>query len=79
MGADIKGPYLLIPHSMSGLEAIYWAQNFPNEVSGIVSIDMAVPYSYDGFDFGKLKADAEMGRNIFKTWTLENTRDISAQ
>ena len=26
--ADINGPYILIPHSMSGLEAIYWAQNF---------------------------------------------------
>jgi len=21
-----KGPYVLLPHSMSGLEAIYWAQ-----------------------------------------------------
>jgi len=47
----IQGPYILIPHSMSGLEAIYWAQNYPDEVRGIVGIDMAVPYSYDDFDF----------------------------
>ena len=25
--ADIQGPYILCPHSYSGLEAIYWAQN----------------------------------------------------
>lgn len=49
--AGIPGPYILIPHSMSGLEAIYWAQNYPEDVKGIVGIDMAVPYSYDDFDF----------------------------
>ncbi|MFO7956668.1 MAG: alpha/beta hydrolase, partial [Candidatus Brocadiia bacterium] len=27
-----KGPYVLVPHSMSGLEAIYWAQRYHNEV-----------------------------------------------
>ncbi|HCY06670.1 MAG TPA: alpha/beta hydrolase [Erysipelotrichaceae bacterium] len=51
--ADINGPYILIPHSMSGLEAIYWAQKFPEEISGIIGIDMAVPSSYDDFDFEK--------------------------
>ncbi|NLP22105.1 MAG: alpha/beta hydrolase [Erysipelotrichaceae bacterium] len=51
--ADINGPYILIPHSMSGLEAIYWAQKYPEEISGIIGIDMAVPSSYDDFDFEK--------------------------
>lgn len=46
-GANIKGPYVLFPHSMSGLEAIYWAQNYPDEISGIIGIDMAVPDAYD--------------------------------
>lgn len=45
-GAGINGPYVLLPHSMSGLEAIYWAQNYPDEVSGIIGIDMAVPDAY---------------------------------
>lgn len=46
-GANIEGSYVLLPHSMSGLEAIYWAQNYPDEVSGIIGIDMAVPEAYD--------------------------------
>lgn len=45
-GAGIKSPYVLLPHSMSGLEAIYWAQTHPDEVSGIIGIDMAVPDAY---------------------------------
>ena len=40
------GPYILAPHSMSGLEAIRWKQNFPHEVSAIIGIDMATPLSF---------------------------------
>jgi len=49
--AGEKGPYVLLPHSMSGIEAIYWAQKYPEEVKGIIGLDMAVPESYDYFDF----------------------------
>lgn len=45
--AGIKGPNVLCPHSMSGLEALYWAQNYPEEVEAIVGLDMAVPGYYD--------------------------------
>ena len=40
------GPYILAPHSMSGLEAIRWKQTYPDEVSAIVGIDMATPLSF---------------------------------
>ena len=50
-GAGIEAPYVLLPHSMSGLEALNWAQNYPDEVSGIIGIDMAVPEAYDDRDF----------------------------
>lgn len=30
--AEISGPYILCPHSISGIEALYWAQTYPNEV-----------------------------------------------
>lgn len=40
------GPYILAPHSMSGLEAIRWKQKFPQEVSAIIGIDMATPLSF---------------------------------
>ena len=40
------GPYILAPHSMSGIEAIRWKQKFPDEVSAIVGMDMATPLSF---------------------------------
>lgn len=45
--AGIERPYVLCPHSMSGLEALYWAQKYPQEVEAIVGLDMAVPGYYD--------------------------------
>ena len=41
-----SGPFILAPHSMSGIEAIRWKQKFPNEVSAIIGIDMATPLSF---------------------------------
>ena len=40
------GPYILVPHSMSGIEAIRWKQKFPEEVAAIIGIDMATPLSF---------------------------------
>ena len=48
--AEISGPYILMPHSMSGIEALYWAQRYPDEVMAIVGLDMAVPEAYDDFN-----------------------------
>jgi pimeloyl-ACP methyl ester carboxylesterase len=45
--AGLQAPYLLVPHSMSGMEALYWAQQYPDEVSGIVFSDAAIPGAYD--------------------------------
>lgn len=44
---DENGPYVLMPHSMSALEAIYWAKHYPKEVKAIIGLDMAVPDSYN--------------------------------
>lgn len=44
--AGLPGPYVLCPHSMSGIEALYWAQQYPEEVEAIIGLDMAVPASY---------------------------------
>ncbi len=49
--AGISAPFILCPHSMSGLEAIMWAQNYPDEVDGIIGLDMVVPRNYDDFNF----------------------------
>ena len=37
--------YVLI--QSSGLEALYWAQKYPDEVSAIIGLDMAVPSYYE--------------------------------
>lgn len=47
--AGIHGPYVLCPHSMSGLEALYWAQQYPEEVEAIIGLDMAVPEAYEDY------------------------------
>lgn len=46
-----KGPYILVPHSMSGLEAIRWKQKYSEDVAAIIGLDMATPASY--FDIGE--------------------------
>lgn len=45
--AGESAPYILMPHSMSALESIYWAYTYPNEIAAIIGLDMAVPDSYD--------------------------------
>ncbi len=47
--AGVEGPYILCPHSMSGIEALYWAQQYPEEVSAIIGLDMAVPGAYEDY------------------------------
>lgn len=47
--ADIQGPYVLCPHSMSGIEALYWAGQYPEEVEAIIGLDMAVPAAYEDY------------------------------
>ncbi|MDF2871803.1 MAG: hypothetical protein K0R05_3378 [Anaerocolumna sp.] len=37
--ADVDGPYLLVIHSVSMLEAVEFAKEYPGEVAGIVSVD----------------------------------------
>ena len=46
-GAGISGPFILCPHSYSGLEALYWAQTYPDEVEAIIGLDMAFPETYN--------------------------------
>jgi pimeloyl-ACP methyl ester carboxylesterase len=42
-----EGPYVLLPHSMSGLEALYWAQKYPDEVKAIIGLDPLIPEAFD--------------------------------
>lgn len=39
----IEPPYILAPHSYSGFEAIWWANNYPDEVKAVFGLDMGFP------------------------------------
>ena len=41
--AGEEGPYVLFPHSMAGLEALHWANLYPEEVEAIIGLDPLVP------------------------------------
>jgi hypothetical protein len=60
--AEEKGPYALFPHSMSVLEAIAWAQQYPEEVMAIIGLDMAVLESYEYFNFSSINQMIYVGR-----------------
>lgn len=47
--AGEKPPYVLFPHSMSGIEALYWAQMYPNEIEAIIGLDPAIPQVYEEY------------------------------
>ena len=36
-------PYILFPHSLAGLEALYWANLYPEEIEAIIGLDPLVP------------------------------------
>lgn len=41
--AEIKGPYILMPHSISGIYSIYYANTYPEEVKAVIGIDCTLP------------------------------------
>lgn len=44
--AGVEAPYILCPHSMSGIEGILWAQKYPEEVEAVIGLDPALPDDY---------------------------------
>ena len=44
--AGENSPFILFPHSVSGLEALYWLSKYPEEISAIIGLDMGFPEFY---------------------------------
>lgn len=77
--AGLAAPYVLCPHSMSGLEALYWAQKYPDEVSAIIGLDMAVPEYYDNMDINiPLMRIASLAASIGATRFIPGVSDSDA-
>lgn len=48
--AKIEGPYILMPHSLSGIYSMYYANKYPEEVEAIIGIDPTLPKALDYFN-----------------------------
>lgn len=61
-----NGPYILLPHSMSGLEAIRWTQLYPEEITALIGIDMATPKTYFRWAGGEIDKRITMIKKMQK-------------
>lgn len=61
-----KSPYILMPHSMSGLEALRWKQMYSDDVSAIIGNDMATPLTYSVWTAEKVAKKVKLMKNTTK-------------
>ncbi|WP_277680061.1 alpha/beta fold hydrolase [Gracilibacillus dipsosauri] len=48
--AGIEGPYILMPHSISGIYSLYYANKYPDEIQSVVGIDFTLPQALAYFN-----------------------------
>ena len=48
--SNIEGPYILMPHSVSGIYSMYYANTYPDEVKAIIGIDPTLPQALEYFN-----------------------------
>ena len=48
--ANIEGPYILMPHSVSGIYSMYYANKYPDEIKAIIGIDCTLPQGVTYFN-----------------------------
>ena len=73
--------YILFPHSMSGIEALYWANKYPDEIKGIVGLDPSVPSAYQNtkintFLLKTAKFGADIGLTRFLPYLVNSSSAI---
>ena len=63
----IDGPYILVPHSASGIEALLWAGKYPDEVEAIAGLDMSLPdYYKELYDLDEMRAEAGKSHFVYE-------------
>ncbi|MBU3101044.1 MULTISPECIES: alpha/beta hydrolase [Clostridium] len=67
----INGPYILMPHSISGIYSMYYAINYPKEVEAIIGIDESTPNQT------KINKDANMSPYLALINTSGIVRDVT--
>ncbi len=82
---NIEPPYILMPHSMSGLYSLYYANNYSSEVSAIVGIDMSLPqkqleqWTEETFEKAKLnQQSSDLNVSIINQWNkfYDNSKEL---
>ncbi len=82
---NINPPYILMPHSMSGLYSLYYASNYPSEVLGIIGIDMSLPqkqlerWNEETFERAKLSQESSnLNVSIINQWNkfYDNSKEL---
>ena len=82
---NINPPYILMPHSMSGLYSLYYANNYPSEVSGIIGIDMSLPqrqleqWNEETFEKAKLSPESSnLNVSMINQWNkfYDNSKEL---
>ena len=73
--------YILFPHSMSGIEALYWANKYPDEIKGIVGLDPSVPAAYQNTKINTFLLDAakfgtDIGLTRFLSYLVNSSSAI---
>ncbi|MGA4722167.1 alpha/beta fold hydrolase [Fictibacillus nanhaiensis] len=48
--SHIKGPYILMPHSVSGIYSMYYANRYPEEIKAVIGIDFTLPQALGYFN-----------------------------
>ncbi|WP_274310211.1 alpha/beta fold hydrolase [Solibacillus daqui] len=48
--ANIDGPYILMPHSVSGIYSLYYANKYPAEIDAVIGIDALFPQAIEYFN-----------------------------
>ena len=48
--ANVKGPFIILSHSMASLESLAWQEKYPDEVKTFVGLDWALPASYENLN-----------------------------
>ncbi len=82
---NIEPPYILLPQSMSGLYSLYYANNYPSEVSGIIGIDMSLPqrqleqWTEKTFEKSKISsASSKLNVSMINQWNkfYDNSKEL---
>ncbi|MBR5683951.1 MAG: alpha/beta hydrolase [Ruminococcus sp.] len=81
--AGVEAPYILMPHSLSGIYGTYWENTYPDEVSGVIFLD-SVNEAYPELTDEELKETTSglmfgVTKFLYKSGVLRAINDITSK